>query len=549
MTLPNRDATFIHHFVPHQVSWIIVHHWPVRGDRAVLLLAATFLVEYCLVLSSESLSHHALCATIILHTTYLFFLAGATIAYRLSPWHPLASFPGPWAAKVSGLWLTYMSLGGQRYLLIDALHRRYGPFLRIGPNMLSINSTSILPLYSQMEKSDTYRRYMRSSGFELFFKPPSSAQHRERKRLWAGLFTADGLAQLMPALEQRTVELMQCIERHQAQSDGGLVDLKEVFGLWAFDYTTDVIFGGRSDFDLMKKGDPRGLSKTGKIAFAVIDTLGPSPWIMEVLWNIIRPRRAGVMLTAVRETVGRRLEAAPDFHDLTSYLLQGDVSVGDLERDICIAIVGGSDNLSAITVLALYFLLTNPPYYQRLREELEAAFPDPTGSLPANELAALPFLNGVINEALRFGTPFFLPRIAPRGGAVLDDHFIPESTIVAFAAYSQQMSADNFFPDPREFHPDRWTPGGLGPHTKADKSALASFTFGPYACIGKPLAYREMRHALARAVLTFDMSLPPDFDAQAFREGLLNMHTTFFKHKLLVKVARRPGVKLESVYF
>ena len=76
--------------------------------------------------------------------------------------------------------------------------------------MLSINSTSILPLYSQMEKSDTYRRYMRSSGFELFFKPPSSAQHRERKRLWAGLFTADGyitriipLCERMPTLAMR----------------------------------------------------------------------------------------------------------------------------------------------------------------------------------------------------------------------------------------------------------------------------------------------------------------------------------------------------------
>ncbi len=57
-----------------------------------------------------------------------------------------------------------------------------------------------------------------------------------------------------------------------------------------------------------------------------------------------------------------------------------------------------------------------------------------------------------------------------------------------------------------------------------------------------------MRHALARAVLTFDMSLPRDFDGPAFREGMLNMHTTFFKHKLLVKVARRAGVKLESVY-
>ena len=58
-----------------------------------------------------------------------------------------------------------------------------------------------------------------------------------------------------------------------------------------------------------------------------------------------------------------------------------------------------------------------------------------------------------------------------------------------------------------------------------------------------------MRHALARTVLTFDMSLPPGFDPIAFRAGILNMHTTFFQHKLLVKMTRRPGIKLDSVYW
>lgn len=101
-----------------------------------------------------------------------------------------------------------------------------------------------------------------------------------------------------------------------------------------------------------------------------------------------------------------------------------------------------------IVTLALYFLLASPDYHQRLRDELDAAFPDPTGSLPAQDLSALPFLNGVINEALRLGTPFFLPRIVPKGGVVADNRFIPEDTIIALAAYSQQLSAENFFPDP-----------------------------------------------------------------------------------------------------
>ena len=50
----------------------------------------------------------------------------------------------------------------------------------------------MIPLYGIMEKGKAYQRHIRSEGFELFFKPDSKAQHRERKRLWTELFTSTG---------------------------------------------------------------------------------------------------------------------------------------------------------------------------------------------------------------------------------------------------------------------------------------------------------------------------------------------------------------------
>lgn len=63
-------------------------------------------------------------------------------------------------------------------------------------------------------------------------------------------------------------------------------------------------------------------------------------------------------------------------------------------------------------------------------------------------LASLPFLNGVINEALRLGTPFFLPREIPVDGAVIEGSFIPAGTVVSLATYSQHHSSENFSPHP-----------------------------------------------------------------------------------------------------
>lgn len=69
---------------------------------------------------------------------------------------------------------------------------------------------------------------------------------------------------------------------------------------------------------------------------------------------------------------------------------------------------------------------------------------------------------------------------------------------------------------------------------------------GPHACIGKPLAYREMRHVVARLMLVFEMSLPLDTDPERFVAGMSCMHSTFFTEKLLVKITPRPNSKLES---
>ena len=45
------------------------------------------------------------------------------------------------------------------------------------------------------------------------------------------------LSQLMPNLERRTVELLQCMERRQSESATGFLDIKEAFSHWAFDFT------------------------------------------------------------------------------------------------------------------------------------------------------------------------------------------------------------------------------------------------------------------------------------------------------------------------
>jgi len=54
------------------------------------------------------------------------------IAYRISPWHPLARYPGPILHKISKIRVAISYLGGEDYKSRKALHDQYGPVVRVG---------------------------------------------------------------------------------------------------------------------------------------------------------------------------------------------------------------------------------------------------------------------------------------------------------------------------------------------------------------------------------------------------------------------------------
>ena len=67
-------------------------------------------------------------------TAYWSGLVFFTLAYRLSPFHPLAKYPGPLLAKTSKWWAAHLSRTGDQHRYFKRLHDRYGDVVRIGGN-------------------------------------------------------------------------------------------------------------------------------------------------------------------------------------------------------------------------------------------------------------------------------------------------------------------------------------------------------------------------------------------------------------------------------
>ncbi|KAF8515285.1 cytochrome P450 [Gautieria morchelliformis] len=535
------------------LTWIILKHRSVRGDFAALFYSVASATLFLHTHQYNRTVKSPLVFCLALAGIYAFSALLCTIAYRLSPFHPLARYPGPRLWWISSLRLAYVSFHGRRHFILHALHAKYGPFVRIGPNALSINSPLAQVLHSRnMEKSDAYVAPGHLNTVSLFFKQKTKEIHSNRKRIWSLAFTNSGLANFFNPLERRTWQLLKCIETRQGEK--GVVELSKCFCHWSYDFMGEMVFGGSNNLELMRDGDPHDLVEGGKLAMMIVDSAGQAPWLMDILWHLPAGKGLHRMQHVATEMMRTRIKADKnvEMRDLASYLIEGNTQTGekiplpDLEVEAVVAITAGSDTTSVVLSITTYFLLADPSNYQKLQAELDHAIPDRTGYLDPNTLINLPFLNAVVNESLRLGTPFFLPRVIPEGGVSIDGNFIPEGTMAAFAAYSQQTSPENFYPDPLAFIPERWYPGGLGPGSITEKSVLNPFSSGPYVCAAKNFAYHQIRHVIARLVLAFDMTLPPGFDVQGFRDNLLNTRTSILGRPLMVNVTRRPGLDLES---
>ncbi|KAH7926174.1 cytochrome P450 [Leucogyrophana mollusca] len=529
------------------LSWVFLHFQKIRGDIALALETLIFVAIY---LVNHAAGHsNPLRRALGFLVIHALTLVSVTVTYRLSPFHPLARFPGPLINKVTSLKLAHIVFSGRRHLIIQSLHQKYGKFVRIAPNNVSINSrAAVAPIYSSsiaMDKSDAYSiRQLPGDG--LFFMLPRVA-HGHRRDMWAKGFTNSALELYQPILERRTMDLVECMKRRT--NENGVVNLSRCIEHWSYDVMGDIVFGEESGLELMRDGDPSGYVKGGEQATIAFDCLGEVPWLFEILWYLpVTGAIRSLQDLASQLLKQRKLVASADGDDIASHLLGVSGSTGrnltfdELTMDAIFAIQAGSDTSANVLQYTFFFIISHPEVFKKLQDELDQAFPNHEMPLDFAVMANLPYLNAVVYESLRLGTPLSgLPRITPSEGAMLDGEFIPGNTVVSVPAYTQQLDPSNFWPRTREFVPERWLPGGLGADSRTEPSAIMSFSFGPFGCLGRTLAIQELRIVVARLSLCFDIYSPDGFDAKEYHSRIRNIRTTLFPEPLGVIARQRLG--------
>jgi cytochrome P450 len=95
--------------------------------------------------------------------------------------------------------------------------------------------------------------------------------------------------------------------------------------------------------------------------------------------------------------------------------------------------------------------------------------------------------------------------------------------------------------DPEAFRPERWLENKSAEFGMDKQNAIQPFGVGPRSCIGRLLAWAEMRLIMARLVWRFDV-LPADTEAGWLQWDQQRTFTVVERQPFEVRLKRRGGL-------
>lgn len=436
--------------------------------------------------------------------------------------NPKSKIPGPKLYALTKWRLALDEYRGDRTRAIHALHLKYGPIVRIGPDEIHLNSLSALrTIYgagSGFERTWFYRMFD-VYGKQNLFTFHTVKEHSDRKKMVANAYSKSLMLKGYAAqiVQDKVSQYLSLIESHGNQPH-------EIFSslhYFSIDTITHFLYGSKHGSTSALKGNAQDRALLNDIldptrrflSWSAVHLPNFTRWLykqeglMERLLTPIMPMQKPTTYTGIRKhalnafegfkraaqtdpsitsegpTIISRLWASHESVKGSSCNALGDL---DIASECADHLLAGIDT-TADTLMFLIWALSRPQnlhIQKRLIAELrtmkEDAIEDGVPRLDA--IDKLPYLDAVIRETLRLYAP--LPASEPRSissPCMIDGYVVPARTVVNMSPYSLHRNAE-VFPEPLKFDPDRW----LGP---ANQVAVMNkwfwaFSSGGRMCIG-----------------------------------------------------------------
>lgn len=163
--------------------------------------------------------------------SWLLGVLGSCFVWRAF-FNPLNKIPGPWMARITSFHTSYRLGNKVSYELLTEYHAKYGPYVRIRPNDLSITDPKAVPLAygpnTTVTKGDWYDT---GAPYHSMHTARDKAAHDQRRRYWAPAFSDKALRDYESILQEFNHKLIGKLDEFH----GAPVNVSKWFNLFSFD--------------------------------------------------------------------------------------------------------------------------------------------------------------------------------------------------------------------------------------------------------------------------------------------------------------------------
>ncbi|KAI9710260.1 MAG: hypothetical protein M1820_002754 [Bogoriella megaspora] len=459
--------------------------------------------------------------------------------------HPLAKFPGPILWRASRVPYLYHMVRGDLTFCLLPLHEKYGSALRISPDELSFTHPDAWKdIYGHRvgknkavpELPKSARFYRTKGTLPNIISEKDRDVHTMLRRLLSHGLSEGRLREREDLIVRYADRLISQLRKHGMTdgSDGQPPEPRPMnmtmwYNLATVDVITELAFSEPSACLANAVDDPWIAAMNGTttnfIPLQVARHLGlegPLTSLMRAFFSKNRMKHREVSM----EKIKRRLGITVEDVDLVQVVLEkkDEWGIGDdaILGNAAALLIAGSETTATLLAGMTYILCKHPEALKKLTEEIRSTFSSDKEITMASALD-LKYLLACLDEAMRFYPPVPIGplRTVPKPGVTIAGDFVPEGTDVAVWHYPMFHHSDHW-ENPMEYRPERFLKEGrprFAGDVRYTKQAseesddndrlelLQPFNVGPRNCLGRNLAYAEMRLMLCRMIYNFDMEL------------------------------------------
>ncbi|KAH6975709.1 cytochrome P450 oxidoreductase [Ilyonectria destructans] len=440
----------------------------------------------------------------------------------------LNSIPGPFLASFTNVWRLVDTAKGESQHTAIKLHRKYGPLVRLGPNVISVSDTEAIKTIYSVNGGFTKTPFypIQEGRFEKaplpnLFSTRDEDYHSKLKRPVAHMYSLATLLGWEHKMDEISKLFIDRLDKYA--TSGQEIDLGQWLQWYAFDIIGKLTFS--TTFGFLEQGrDIEDMIANINGFFFYAAVVGQIPWLHNLLLgNPLLPLLTSAIenanpavnfaLKCIKERVSTKTTQHDDFLSRCEDLLvqkPDSCKRSDPVNHTSANVLAGSDTTAIALRAIIDNLARNPPCYRKLQTEIDefdrvGQLSDPVSYAEAQKMT---YLQAVIKEAMRLhpSVGMIMERYVPRGGAVIAGKRIPAGVIVGMNPWTVARDETIYGKDVDAFRPERWLEAS-DEQLKAMERTSLSFGGGSRVCIGRNISLVEMSKIIPQLFRVFDIAL------------------------------------------